>query len=153
MSQKLPALNFPLIEMRMDEKYIFDPFRKKWVILTPEEWVRQHFLGYLHQYLDYPRSLIRVEQGLHSAGHSYRADAVIYDNNIRPLALLECKAPDIKITDKTFEQIAVYTAAIKARVVMASNGREHYSCLFNNAFTSYRFLSGIPDYKTLQQWT
>ncbi|RMH64627.1 MAG: type I restriction enzyme HsdR N-terminal domain-containing protein [Calditrichaeota bacterium] len=152
-STSLPALNFPSVDVRTDGEHIFDPFRKKWLVLTPEEWVRQHFLTYLHQHLGYPRSLIKVEQGLTVAGNAFRADAVIYNNNIKPLALLECKAPHIRITEKTFEQLAVYTARIRARLIMASNGRNHYICLFSRDFTSYRFLDNIPDYTALCQMT
>ncbi len=150
MTSPYPRLNLPPMAMELQDDKIFDPFRKKWLVCTPEEWVRQNFLAYLHRHLGYPRSLIKVEQGLEMSGNSFRADAIVYSREISPLALIECKAPRIKIDDKTFRQMAVYTARIRARVVMASNGLEHFICRFSEDFREYRFLSAIPDYNTLQ---
>ncbi len=149
MSSPYPTLNLPPMEMELRDDKIFDPFRRKWLVCTPEEWVRQNFLAYLRHYLGYPRSLIKVEQGLENAGNFFRADAIVYSREIVPLALIECKAPHVTIDDKTFRQIAVYTAEIRARVVMATNGKSHFICRFSEDFHDYTFLKSIPPYDGL----
>jgi len=135
------SFNIKLIEQR---KYIFDFIRKKFVILTPEEWVRQNFLQYLVQEKNYPASLIAVEKELKLNSLSKRTDAVIYNRQGNPVLILEFKAPDVKIDQKVFDQIARYNLKLKVNYLIVSNGMEHYSCQLNYEENSYRFLKEIP---------
>ncbi len=125
---------------------IFDIIRKKFVMLTPEEWVRQHFIHYLIDHLGYSKGLIRVEFGIQYNELPKRPDILVYDREGRPYALVECKAPDVKITQKTFEQAATYNRVVKARYLMTTNGMEHYCCTIDHDKGSYGFLKDIPKF-------
>ena len=109
MNPSLTKLNLPHYVQKIDNNLIFDTVRKKWVALTPEEWVRQNFLAFLIQDKKYPRSLIKVEQVIKAFEKKRRCDAVIHTNEIKPLAILECKKTNVKINQKTFKQFAFTT--------------------------------------------
>jgi Type I restriction enzyme R protein N terminus (HSDR_N) len=105
--------------------YIFDPIRRKNVFLTPEEWVRQHVLNWLMVALQYPKSLIRSESGLNQPNSLKRTDIVVYNRNAAPFLLVECKAPNILLSDQTLEQANRYNKFLKAQFLLITNGLEH----------------------------
>lgn len=147
-------LNLPEYEFRIREQdsrqQIFDTIRKKFVALTPEEWVRQNFIHYLVVEKDYPESLIAVEKGLHVAKRSKRTDIVIYNRNGTPLIIVECKAPEIKITPETFDQIVRYNMTLQANYLVVTNGLEHFCCQLSYDDHSYSFLKDIPSFHILK---
>ncbi|MBP6391224.1 MAG: type I restriction enzyme HsdR N-terminal domain-containing protein [Flavobacteriales bacterium] len=128
---------------------VFDPWRRRWVALTPEEWVRQHFLNHLVQDLGCPASMIAVERGLTLNGLSKRADALIHGPDGTPLALVECKAPTVKLVQATFDQAARYNLVFRVPVLLVTNGRTHYACAIDRTVDQIRFLDKLPDYAAM----
>ena len=141
----LPAYDFKLIKDG-GKKMILDVIRKKYVALTPEEWVRQHFLNYLIHELGYPKSLFRVESGLKFNNMQKRSDIVVHDRSGNPWMLIECKSPDIKLTQKAFNQIAVYNMTIGARYLAVTNGMVHYCCRAGTSVQEPVFLETFPKF-------
>ncbi len=146
----LPEFNFKIRKISDNKFEIFDERRKKYVALTPEEWVRQNFIAFLIEEKKYPASLIAIEKGISVNKQPRRFDAVIYNKSGNPLMLLEFKAPEIEITQKTFEQIAMYNQILKVRYLVVSNGIKHYcsEILFDKK--EIKFLNEIPFYKDLK---
>ena len=146
----LPKLNLPQFDFRFknrDEKiYIFDSFRKKDILLTPEEWVRQNMLEFLVQHKNYPKSLIAVEKEININGLKRRYDALVFDKNQKVSLLIEFKAPQVKIDEKVFEQIAAYNYLLGAPNLLVSNGMDHYFAQINLDKKSYLFVKEIPDF-------
>lgn len=144
-------LNLPAFEVKVmndgGRKMIFDVIRKKYVVLTPEEWVRQHFVNYLINNLKYPKSLFRVESGLKYNNMQKRSDIVVHDRRGNPWMLIECKSPDIKLTQKAFNQIAVYNMTIGANYLAITNGMLHYCCQAGNATQDALFLENFPKFE------
>ena len=126
---------------------IFDEIRKKFIILTPEEWVRQHVVQFLLDEKKYPKSLINVEKVLKVNGLRKRYDVVVFNADGSIYILIECKAPKVKITQTTFDQIARYNLSLKADFLMVTNGLNHYFCQMDFENEKYEFLKEIPDYK------
>jgi len=149
----LITLIFPAFDVRTKiqnkRKMIFDCIRKKYVVLTPEEWVRQHLIHYLMTEKGYPASLISVETHLQYALVKKRTDVLVCDRNGQSLMLAECKAPDVTITQKVFEQIAVYNLTIQAPYLMITNGMQCYCLIADADNFETRFLNETPDYKDL----
>lgn len=144
----LPDSNFKIT--KADEKtFIFDAFRKKNVILTPEEWVRQHFISYLVNYKQFPKALIKVESGLRYNKLPMRSDILVYDRSGNPLVLVECKAYNIKINAATFAQVSKYNQTIKAPYIMLTNGMQHYCCRIDFENKEFDYLKNIPIYEEL----
>jgi hypothetical protein len=147
---ELPNLNLPLFSFKTRKSEnrieIFDAFRKKWVVLTPEEWVRQNFLTWLVESKGYPVSLIALERGLTVNKKERRFDAVVFNTNGNVLMLLEFKSPYVKLSAKTIDQIAAYNTVIKAKYLTISNGILHYCAEINYDDNSYSFLNNIPLY-------
>ncbi|MDX2445511.1 MAG: type I restriction enzyme HsdR N-terminal domain-containing protein [Bacteroidales bacterium] len=141
----LPEYSFRLSN-RGDQVLIFDPFRKKQVVLTPEEWVRQNFLQFLIKEKHYPESLIKVEMGLKLNKLLRRSDIVVFDKLGKPFLMVECKAPNVKISQKVFDQIARYNLTLKVDYLIVTNGLEHFCCKLNFSEGSYSFLQEIPAY-------
>ncbi len=144
----MSSLNLPKFDWDIRESKgsatIFDPLRKKHIILTPEEWVRQHFVQYLIQHLLYPKSLIQLERG-----HAYntltkRTDILVYDRSGSPFMLIECKASHIKIDEKVFRQASVYNKTIQAKYLVVTNGIQHYCCHIDQASSSFTFMNELP---------
>lgn len=133
-------------KLQDNQTFIFDQFRKKYILLTPEEWVRQHFLNYLIEYLCYPRSLIKVEGGLQVNSLAKRSDILVYDNEVKPHLLIECKAAHVKLNNKTFDQLSAYNQTIKAKYLVITNGLKHYCCLMDYVRNSYQFQKAVPAY-------
>lgn len=143
-------LNFPPYSFRIknsqNRQYIFDGIRKKFVVLQPEEWVRQHVLRYLVFTKNYPKSLINVEKQLLVNELKKRYDVVVYNPDGSIFLLIECKAPEVKITQATFDQIAQYNYQLEAQHLMVTNGLDHYYCEMDHVNEKYRFLEDIPDF-------
>ena len=139
------SFNIKFIEQR---KYIFDFIRKKYVILTPEEWVRQNFLKYLVEEKKYPASLIAVEKEFKLNNLSKRSDAVIYNKQGNPYLIIECKAPEVKIGQKVFDQIARYNMVLNVELLVVTNGLQHFCCKLDAENDTYYFLKEIPDYSS-----
>ena len=145
-------LNFPTeytFDLREIDGYreILDPLRRKYVRLTPEEWVRQHLVRYLTSELGYPRGLTAVEKGIDLHGKLFRADIIVYDNQGRAVLMAECKEPDVAIRQETFDQIAVYNRVVQARCLLVSNGLDHYCYAIDREREEYRFLDRVPRYE------
>ncbi|MDP5231156.1 MAG: type I restriction enzyme HsdR N-terminal domain-containing protein [Cellulophaga sp.] len=146
----MQVLNFPTYNFRFKNSenkiYIFDVVRKKFVILQPEEWVRQHVVHYLLEEKKYPLSLINVEKQLKVNGLVKRYDIIIFKPDGRISILIECKAPDIQISQVTFDQIAQYNIQLQADYLMVTNGQQHFYCKMDFDQEKYSFLKDIPDF-------
>ncbi len=146
----MQSLNFPAYEFRFksseNKVFIFDVVRKKFVVLQPEEWVRQHVLHYLLFDKKYPLSLIAVEKQLSLNKLKKRYDIVVYNSDGSIAILVECKSPKIKISQTTFDQVARYNIQLRANYLMVTNGLEHFYCQMNFEKEKYSFLEQIPDF-------
>jgi type I site-specific restriction endonuclease len=129
---------------------IFDEIRKKWLVLTPEEWVRQHLIKFLVEDRKYPSSLFALERLVNVNGLPQRTDIVVYDRKGRALVVCECKAPEIAINQSVFDQAARYNATIKAPYLLISNGMAHYFCKIDHIHSAFVFLKEIPAYSDLE---
>lgn len=147
-SLNLPTYSFN-IKFQEQRKYIFDTLRKKYVLLTPEEWVRQNFLKFLVEEKKYPASLISVEMEFKLNTLSKRCDAVIFNRDGRPLLIVECKATSVKIDQKAFEQIARYNMNLKVDFLIVTNGLQHFCCKIDFENQGFVFLNHIPEFKEL----
>lgn len=140
-------LNLPFYNLTLKEEngnhFIFDDIRKKYLRLTPEEWVRQNFVKYLIDEKKYPASLIVIEKGLKLNELTKRADVLIYKDS-SPILLVECKAPNVKITQDTFDQISRYNLTFKVPFLIVTNGMDHFCCQIDFENNSYHFLEEIP---------
>ena len=147
----MEQLNFPnyafTFKNRENKTYIVDLIRKKNLLLTPEEWVRQHCLHFLISELGYPKSLINVEKQIKINGQLKRYDIVVYSSQGDVHILVECKAPSIAISQNTFDQIAQYNMTLNSSFLMLSNGKEHYFCIMDFEKKSYKFIKELPKYK------
>lgn len=146
----MQPLAFPPYEFRFkntkNKPGVFDVIRKKFVVLTPEEWVRQHCVHFLNQNLNYPLGLINVEKQLEVSGLKKRYDVVVFHPDGRIRILVECKAPSVAITQDTFDQIARYNLSLKADFLMVTNGLQHFYCQLDYQKGQYNFLPELPVY-------
>ena len=146
-------LNLPPYPIKIQEKgekrQIFDFLRRKWVALTPEEWVRQHFTHFLVEHKNYPQALLANEVELRIGEKHLRCDTLLYNKELRPRMIIEYKAPTIQIQQKTFDQISVYNLLLKVDYLVVSNGLSHYCCKMDYERQSYQFLEDIPAYETI----
>lgn len=147
-------LNLPSFDIRLqrdDEGVkIFDRLRRKFIILTPEEWVRQHFVNYLINHKGFPESLMANEIGITLNGTRRRCDTVVFDKHGSPMVIVEYKASSIVISQSTFDQIVRYNMVLHARYLIVSNGMNHYCCRIDYDNMSYDFLKEVPDYADLE---
>ncbi len=147
----LQPLNLPPYPFRLNEEegrlYIFDELRKKKLLLTPEEWVRQHFVQYLITEKGYPKMLIKLEGGLRVNHMPRRTDIVIHNRNGEKILLVECKAPGVTITQKVFDQVARYNTVHQVPLMAVSNGLQHYYCKINVSSKTYTFIEDLPAYQ------
>lgn len=132
-----------------NKKQVWDIVRKKYVAYTPEEHVRQNFIHHLTENLNYPISLLGVEYGLKMNGMSRRCDIVVFSRKGEPILIVECKSEDVKITDKTFRQIAHYNIVLKVDYLVVTNGITHFACKINHAEKDYSFIKELPRYEDL----
>ena len=148
----MQPLRFPSYKFRFknseNKVAIFDEIRKKFIILTPEEWVRQHVVQFLLEEKKYPKSLINVEKVLKINGLRKRYDVVVFNSDGSIFILIECKAPEIKITQATFDQIARYNMTMNAQFLMVTNGLNHYFCQMDYENEKYTFLENLPNYNS-----
>lgn len=148
----LPPLNLPQVDLKLIREdgiiKVFDPLRDKYVALTPEEYVRRHFSEFLIKNLHYPASNIANEVGLKVHDTKKRCDTLVVDRFGEPFIIVEYKAPNVKITQDTFDQIVRYNSVFKAKYIVVSNGMQHYCCAMDYKNDTYNFIPQIPDYKT-----
>ena len=128
---------------------IFDVLRRKYVALTPEEWVRQHFVHYLIEHKGYPQSLMVHEIQLAIGNKQMRCDSVLYDRSLKPRMIIEYKAPTVNITQKVFDQITIYNMLLHVDYLVVSNGIKHYCCRMDYENQKYLFLDDIPNYQEI----
>jgi len=152
--QIMVELNLPEYDYKVKKREdgswaIWDRLRERWVSLTPEEWVRQHFVEWLISEKQFPAPLMGNEVSLTQNGIARRCDTVVADRSGQPLVIVEYKAPNINVTQKVFDQIVRYNMVLKARYLIVSNGMEHYCCRIDYENNSYRFLEEIPHYTDL----
>ncbi len=147
---ELIPLNLPAFPFKLKEKngqfFLFDEQRKKEVLLTPEEWVRQHFVQYLILKKGYPKSLIAIEKGMLLNELQKRTDILVYNRNHEPSIIIECKAPHIPITQSVFDQVARYNSKYQMKYLVVSNGLEHFYCEMDYINQSYQFIEDLPNY-------
>ena len=143
-------LNLPGYTFRTAQKegksLIFDDYRRRWVRLTPEEWVRQNFVRYLAEVKNFPASLMALERSLKFNQQDFRADVLIFSTGGKPLLLVECKAPEVKITQRTFDQIIRYNFEFQVDYLIVTNGLSHFCCKIDKTDQTYGFLKEIPDF-------
>lgn len=146
-------LNLPTPTLRLAgtpaRPTVFDILRKRYVALTPEEWVRQHFIHHLINEKHFPQELLANEVALQAGDKTLRADSVLYSRDLHPRVIVEYKAPTITITQKVFDQIAVYNMLLHVDYLIVSNGLNHYCCKMDYNNQKYLFLEDIPDYENL----
>lgn len=146
-------LNLPKYGIKIrkdgDRQMIFDDLRRKYVALTPEEWVRQHFVHYLIDHKGYPEGLLGNEIQLVVGAKKLRCDSVLYDRSLHPRMIMEYKAPNVNITQKTFDQIMTYNMLLHVDYLVVSNGLSHYCCHIDYDNQKYLFLKDIPDYENI----
>jgi type I site-specific restriction-modification system R (restriction) subunit len=127
--------------------------RRKYVVLTPEEWVRQHLIHYLVNQLNYPAGLMKIEKEIKVNNLKRRPDVVVFNHLALPVLIAECKAPDVKVTQDTFDQAARYNRTLQVNLFVLTNGFNTYCCTFNSEERNYRFLEEVPDYNFLKNLT
>jgi hypothetical protein len=146
----MQQLNFPKYSYRFknseNKVSIFDEIRKKFILLTPEEWVRQHVIRFLIDEKKYPKSYINVEKIVKINGMHKRYDLVVFNKDGSIFLLIECKAPEITIDQTTFDQIARYNMILKANYLMVTNGLNHYFCKMDFENEQYLFLKELPEF-------
>ncbi|MDN3620724.1 MULTISPECIES: type I restriction enzyme HsdR N-terminal domain-containing protein [Polaribacter] len=142
----LPSYNFKL-KSSENKTLIFDKLRKKYMVLTPEEWVRQHYVSFLIEEKKYPTTLIALEKQLTINNRKKRTDILVFNKEGNHEIIVECKAPSIKITQDTFDQIARYNLKLKANYLIVTNGLQHFYCKMDFEKETYIFLKDIPNYK------
>lgn len=149
----MTRLNLPPFEIKLRgtkaQPQIFDILRKKYIALTPEEWVRQHFVHFLVEHKGYPAALMANEIQLKVGEKTLRADSVLYSRDLKPRMIIEYKAPHTPITQKVFDQISIYNMLLHVDYLVVSNGLQHYICKMDYNDKKYLFLEDIPDYEEL----
>ncbi len=146
-------LNLPTYDLRLrrtgNRDMIFDVLRRKYVALTPEEWVRQHFVHFLIEHKGYPTALLANEIELRIGEKHLRADTLLYNKELRPHMLIEYKSPTIALTQKVFDQISAYNLLLHADYLIVSNGMQHICCRMDYEQNTYHFLEEIPAYSEI----
>ncbi len=146
-------LNLPSFDIKLqgsrEHPRILDVLRRRYVALTPEEWVRQSFIHYLIEHMGYPQTLLANEVSLRVGDKQLRADSVLYDRYLQPRMIVEYKAPTVAITQHVFEQIAAYNTLLHVDYLMVSNGLSHYCCKADYTGKGYLYLDHIPRYEEL----
>jgi len=149
----LQPLELPPYAFKISDKNgqltLFDEIRKKHIVITPEEWVRQHFVQYLINQKKYPKTLIKLEGGLRLNGMAKRSDIVVFNSASEKILMVECKAPAVTIDQKVFDQIARYNMTHKIALLAVSNGLQHYYCRIDFENRAYKFMEELPAYNEL----
>ena len=147
----LPTYSFK-IKSELQRKLIFDSIRRKYVVLTPEEWVRQNFIQYLVEEKGYPASLIAVEKKVDVNLLPQRSDIVLYNRNAKPVIIVECKSAKIKVTQDVFNQIARYNMKLRVPFLVVTNGLQHYCCQMDYQKKTFKFIPEIPLYDLIKNF-
>jgi hypothetical protein len=153
--EQLQPLNLPPYPFKISDSNgqltLFDEIRKKHLVITPEEWVRQHFVQYLINQKKYPKTLIKLEGGVKLNGMPRRTDIVVFNPAGEKILMVECKAPSIAISQKVFDQVARYNITHKIGLLAVTNGLQHYYCTvdFNNK--NYKFIEDLPEYTSFEK--
>ena len=146
-------LNLPQFPIKLSERdgivYVFDALRKKHLVLTPEEWVRQHFIAYLIAHKKFPKSLIQVEGGLQLNKLQKRTDIVIFNTAGEKIMVIECKAPSVKITQSVFDQASRYNSVHKTPWIVVTNGLAHFYARIDHANAGFKFAEDLPQWDAL----
>lgn len=146
-------LNLPKYETQLggtrEKPEIFDFLRRRFVKLTPEEWVRQHFVHWLIEHKGYPKGLLGNEIELRVGEKRMRCDSVLYNQEMKPVMIIEYKAPTVALSQKVFDQISVYNMLLHVDYLMVSNGLQHFCCRMNYKHNNYNYLPDIPNYDNL----
>lgn len=150
--RKLPALSIPYAELKISKDQegnlkVMDRLRRKYVSLTPEEFVRQNFIEWLISNRSYPPTLMANEVEIKLNNTKKRCDSIVFNRECKPLMIIEYKAPGVEITQTTFDQIVRYNMELKAKYLVVTNGRQNYCCIIDYKNDSYNFIPLIPDYK------
>lgn len=150
-AERMDALNLPPYDIKVSEKdgkrLIFDELRRRYVALTPEEWVRQHFVHYLIGHLGYPAGLLANEVELKIGDKRLRCDSILFDKQAHPQMIIEYKAPNIQLTQRVFSQISAYNLLLHVDYLIVSNGMQHVCCRMDYTNNTYHFLKEIPTYE------
>lgn len=150
---KMLALNLPPFDIKIKKEneklLVLDKLREKYLVLTPEEWVRQHFVNFLITEKGYPPKLIANEIQIILNRQKKRCDSVVYDRSASPLVIVEYKAPEVKITQQVFDQIVAYNIVLKVKYLIVSNGLEHYCCKMDYDTQTFEYLADVPAYEAL----
>lgn len=149
-SLNLPTYSFK-IKSEEGREYVFDNLRKKYLLLTPEEWVRQNFTMFLVRERNFPMGRIVLEKSLRYNNLLKRCDILVYDMGMNPVVLVECKAPDIKIDSRVFDQVAVYNMNFRVKYLMVTNGMSHYCARIDFSSREVKFLDEIPSYQSIAE--
>jgi type I site-specific restriction endonuclease len=144
-------LNLPSYNLKTNETHIWDKLRKKFVLNTPEEWVRQNFIEYLISDKKYPQGRMVSEYLVKYNGMNKRCDIALFDETLKAQVIIECKAPKINLSESTFYQIAKYASVLKAPLLILTNGLEHYCAKIDNQTGEIKYLRQIPSFQELQQ--
>ena len=151
----MSSLNLPPFELKIkkqnNKNYVFDRLRKQFTRLTPEEYVRQHFINYLIEYKNYSESLMANEVMIEVGNLKKRCDTVLYDKFMNPVLIVEYKSPSVRITQETFDQIVMYNSTLRVPWLFVSNGLEHFCCRVNYETGSCSFEQEIPHYSFLER--
>lgn len=143
-------LNLPSYDLTMKSEegksFIFDILRKKFILLTPEEWVRQHFVHLLINNYHYPKSLIKLESGLKYNKLKKRSDIIVYDRAGKIFLVVECKSAEVAISQKIFEQVTMYNDTYKAQYIVVTNGLKHYCCSIDHELKKFEFMKDLPQF-------
>ncbi|GAC1302519.1 MAG: type I restriction enzyme HsdR N-terminal domain-containing protein [Mucilaginibacter sp.] len=145
---QLPPYPFKITEQN-GQLTLFDVIRKKNIVITPEEWVRQHFVQYLIRQKNYPKTLIKLEGGHKLNGMPKRSDIVVYNSAGEKVLLVECKAPSVAIDQKAFDQVARYNMVHRVKLLAVTNGLQHYYCRIDFEKQAYQFIVELPDFKQI----
>lgn len=149
----MQRLNLPECQLQLRRKddavQVFDRLRQRYVALTPEEWVRQHFVEFLVNQCSYPAPRMANEVRLTLNGMSRRCDSVVYDREMRPRIIIEYKRPDVALSQRVFDQICRYNIVMQVDYLIVSNGLQHFCCRMNYDTQTYSFIEQIPSYDSL----
>ena len=152
---EMQKLNFPEYQFNLkrinDQVCIQDVIRKKYLVLTPEEWVRQHIITYLKEEKNYPQSLFSVESGIQVNTLKKRYDVLVFSRTGKPLVLIECKAPEVPINQKVFEQIVIYNSKVSAPYMLVTNGISHFFLRINSDSRKFVFEQNLPEFSELTE--
>ncbi len=147
----MQQLNLPSCELKLKDeegnRFVFDIVRKKYVVLTPEEWVRQHFIHLMINHLAYPKSLLKVESGLSYFKSAKRSDITLRQTDGNLFLMIECKAPDVKLNQKALNQVSVYNKELQAKYVALTNGLKHFIWAYDDQQEKYSQLQNFPKFE------